>query len=80
MHHIVVWFIVRQMKHHPGHCIALYASAKKALRENLKMGKEWRGLFLFEPLPKYFVPSFFFYVFFPFFIYEIMCPIQFWGT
>ena len=40
MHHIVVWFIMRQMKHHPGHCIALYASAKKALRENLKMGKD----------------------------------------
>lgn len=38
MHYIVVWFIVRQMIYYPGHCIELYAFAKKAPRENLKMG------------------------------------------
>jgi len=61
-------------------CIALYASAKKVLRENLKMGKEWRGLFLFERLPIYFVPPFSFCMFSLPFLYMILCvQFSFWG-
>jgi len=57
------------------HCMPL--QKKKRHWEKFKNGEKWRGLFLFEPLPKYFVPSFSFLCFLSLFFIYIWNCVQF---
>lgn len=61
------------------HCIVCLC--KKGIERKFKNGERMNRIIFIWTLAKIFCALFFFfYVFSPFFIYEIMCPIQFWGT
>lgn len=60
------------------HCIVcLY---KKGIERKFKNGERMKRIIFIWTLAKIFCALFFFFFFSPFFIYKIMCPIQFWGT
>lgn len=78
-HCSMVYYETNETSSRSLHCIVCLC--KKGIERKFKNGERMKRIIFIWTLAKIFCALFFlFLVFSPFFIYEIMCPIQFWGT